>query len=49
MQVLNNGKDCEGDLLAEVGRHSLAMLKGVEDDVNFDELEEYAKAIEMSF
>jgi len=49
MQILNNGLDGEGDLLAEVGRHSLAMLKGVDEDVNFAELEEYAKAIEMSF
>lgn len=49
MQILNNGKDGDSDLLAEVGRHSLAMLKGVEEEVNFSELEEYAKAIEMSF
>ena len=50
MQILSNGLKNEYDLLAEVGRHSLAMLKCVDDeDVNFDELEEYAKAIELSF
>ena len=49
MQILNDSKDDDGDLLAEVGRHSLAMLKGVDEEVNFAELEEYAKAIEMSF
>ena len=49
MQILSNSLNDEGDLIAEVGRHSLAMLKGVEEEVNFTELEEYAKAIEMSF
>ena len=49
MQILSNSLTDDGDLIAEVGRHSLAMLKGVEEEVNFAELEEYAKAIEMSF
>ena len=49
MQVLSSGLVQEGDLIAEVGRHSLAMLKNVDEEVNFEELEEYARAIEMSF
>jgi len=49
MQMLSNGLIQDGDLVAEVGRHSLAMLKGVDEEVNFEELEEYARAIEMSF
>lgn len=49
MPILSNGMDSDNDMIAEVGRHSLAMMKGVDEDVNFDELEEYAKAIEMTF
>ena len=49
MQLLSGSLQDESDLLAEVGRHSLAMLKSVDEDVNFAELEEYAKAIEVSF
>lgn len=49
MQLMNNGLIQQDDLVAEVGRHSLAMLKGVDDEVNFEELEEYARAVEMSF
>ena len=48
-KILTDSLQDENDLLAEVGRHSLAMLKGVDEEVNFTELEEYAKAIEMSF
>lgn len=50
MQALSGSADGDGDLVAEVGRHSLAMLKGVEEEeVNFAELEEYAHAVEMTF
>lgn len=49
MQVLNKGAEGEDVLIAEVGRHSLAMLKGVDEEVDYTELEEYAKAIEVSF
>lgn len=49
MQMMVDGLDAEDDLLAEVGRHSIAMLKSIDDEENFDELEEYARAIENTF
>ena len=49
MQYIDVDKEGDGDLVAEVGRHSLAMLKGVDEDVNFAELEEYAHNVEMNF
>lgn len=49
MPILSNSLKDENDLLAEVGRHSLAMLKTVSEETDFAELEEYARAIEMSF
>lgn len=49
MQMMVDGLDQEDDLLAEVGRHSIAMLKQIDDEENFEELEEYARAIENTF
>ena len=49
MQMMVDGLEQEGDLLAEVGRHSIAMLKNVGEEEDFDELEEYARAIENTF
>ena len=49
MQMMVESLDQEDDLLAEVGRHSIAMLKKVDDEENFDVLEEYARAIENTF
>lgn len=46
MQMMLTGLDREDDLLAEVGRHSIAMLKNLDDEESFEELEEYARAIE---
>ena len=49
-QVLESVRDDENDLIAEVGRHSLAMLKCVStEEADYGELEEYAHAIESSF
>ena len=49
MQMMLDGLDNENDMLAEVGRHQIAMLKTLEDEEHFDELEEYARAIETTF
>ena len=49
VQMMVDGLDAEDDLLAEVGRHSIAMLKTIDDEENFEELEEYARAIENTF
>lgn len=49
MQMMNNAVENAEDMIAEVGHHSIAMLKCVEEEANFEEVEEYAKAIESSF
>lgn len=49
MQMMVDGLEPENDLMAEVGRHSIAMLKNIDDEENFEELEEYARAIENTF
>ena len=48
MQMMLDSLDSENDLLAEVGRHSVAMLKNIETDEEFEELEEYARAVEAT-
>lgn len=48
-QMLNSVQDDDGDMIAEVGRHSVAMLKCVPDEAEYVDLEEYAHAIETSF
>ena len=49
LQLMSNVIDNDQDLITEVGHHSIAMLKTVEEEPNFTELEEYASAIESSF
>ncbi|MBE5772597.1 MAG: hypothetical protein E7337_01520 [Clostridiales bacterium] len=49
LQLMSNVIDNENDLITEVGHHSIAMLKTVDEEANYTELEEYANAIESSF
>ncbi|MBQ8971471.1 MAG: helix-turn-helix domain-containing protein [Clostridia bacterium] len=49
LQILLNVIDPDTDLVAEVGRHSIAILKSVPEEDNFEMLEEYARAIESTF
>ena len=49
LQMMGDALDSEEDLITEVGHHSGAMLKTVNDEENFEEMEEYANAIESSF
>ena len=47
--MMNDGLDSEEDMLTEVGRHSIALLKVMHPDETFEELQEYARAIEDTF
>lgn len=47
--VLADAIDPEVDMLTEVGRHSLALIKDMEDDVAEDDLNQLAAAVENSF
>ena len=49
LQMMNDGLDSEEDMLTEVGRHSIALLKVMHPDETFEELQEYARAIEDTF
>ena len=49
IRMMADAMDGEHDMITEVGHHSVAMLKAVEEDANFEELEEYADAFESSF
>ena len=49
MQLMGNAMDNEKDVVTEVGHQSVAMLKCMDDIVDFSELEEYANAFESSF
>lgn len=49
IRVMMDAVDSEHDIVTEVGHHSVAMLKAVDEDADFDELEEYANAFESSF
>ncbi len=49
IKLMADSLDSEEDRLAEVGRHSVAMLKNLAEDETFAELEEYARAIESTF
>ena len=48
IKLMVDSLDSEEDRLAEVGRHSVAMLKTISEDETFEELEEYARAIEST-
>ena len=43
------GMATENDVLTEVGRHSLALLKALDEEANFDALAELTRAVENSF
>ena len=47
--VLEDAIDPEADILTEVGRHSLALMKAVDDPVDYDELVQLAAAVENTF
>ncbi len=49
IRLMADAMDGEHDMITEVGHHSVAMLKAVDEDANFEELEEYADAFESSF
>lgn len=49
MQLLTAEKDSEEDLMAVMGRHTVAVLKTVEDDAAYDEVLQYAQAVEETF
>ena len=49
MQLMNGALSDPDDQIAEVGHHSVAMLKAVEGENGMEEVEEYAKACENSF
>ena len=49
LQIMNDALDSEEDMITEVGHHSIAMLKTVDEEADFSEIEEYASAIESSF
>lgn len=49
IQLMADAMDGDHDLITEVGHHSVAMLKAVDEDADFSELEEYANAFESSF
>ena len=49
IQMMGDAMDAENDLITEVGHHSVAMLKAVDDEPDFTVLEEYANAFESSF
>ena len=48
VQMMQDALDSEDDLVTEVGRHSVAMLKSITEE-GFEEIEEYARAIENTF
>ena len=47
--ILEGVIDPESDVLTEVGRHSLALLKALDEEANFDALAELTRAVENSF
>ncbi len=49
MQLMADAMDNDHDLITEVGHHSVAMLKAIDEDADYSELEEYANAFESSF
>lgn len=49
LQLMSNATEDDDDMITEVGHHSIAMLKSVDEEANFEEIEEFANAIESSF
>ena len=48
MQLLESAMEDERDEIAEVGHQAVAMIKNLDDEPKFNELEEYANAFENS-
>ena len=48
MQLMSDAINPETDMITEVGHHAVAMLKSVEEESDFSEIEEYANAFESS-
>ena len=48
IQLMGDVLNEETDMITEVGHHSVAMLKAVDEEADFSELEEYANAFESS-
>ena len=49
IRMMMDAVDSERDIITEVGHHSVAMLKGVYEEADLSELEEFADAVESSF
>ena len=49
IQMMDDAIESGEDLITEVGHHSVAMLKAVDEEADFGEVEEYAKAFENTF
>ena len=47
--ILEGVIDPENDVLTEVGRHSLALMKTLDEEADFDALAEMTRAVENSF
>ncbi len=47
--ILEGVIDPENDVLTEVGRHSLALMKALDEEADFDALAELTRAVENSF
>ena len=48
IQLMSDAMDSDTDLITEVGHQAVAMLKAVDEDADFAEIEEYANAFESS-
>ncbi len=48
IRLMSDAMDDENDMITEVGHHSVAMLKAVDEEADFAEIEEYANAFESS-
>jgi len=49
LRMMMDAMDGEHDMITEVGHHSVAMLKALDGEADYTELEEYANAFESSF
>ena len=49
IQMMGDAMDDKEDMITEVGHHSVAMLKSLPDEADFEQVEEYANAFESSF
>ena len=49
LRLLGDVFEAGEDLVAEVGRHAIAVLKKIDEDESFDQVEEYARALENTY